>query len=543
MYGGLKKSASRLALVAAAGALSTNAFAADLGGDCCADLEERVAELEATAARKGTRKTSLEVWGQVNKAVVGWNDGINKNTYLGIDDTNSSTRFGFRGNAKIAPSVSAGYSIIIEWASGARTFGISQFTDKNQLTTGAGALTNSVGGSSSASNNFGNNDAALSMRDANWWIESSNIGRLTVGRYDSHNSSLQQLIDLGGITTTAAGSNVGLASGSALVFRTNNALGATSATFTAGSNAPASAVQGVNSLAGFENYTKYSLGNTTDGIEMSPRINGAYYTSPTFQGFTAAGGVGGAAQNDSQCSNPGAIQGQPCTDNFNYGLFYSAVLKYANEFSGFRVAAAIATESSQETGSSIYANAGTSARPAARDTGFSLSLLHVPTGLFAQGYYDIMTRGHDIYNVNGTGALSGFANGTGANASDTAREFMVQVGIRKNWFGLGDTIPYAEYERTTNGYNTFGLYGSNAPSNALGNGAASVGGANANVVAYSGDVTTNKMWGVGLVQNIDAAAMSLYAGYKDYSLSSANCTAAGGCKDISTFIAGALIKF
>jgi hypothetical protein len=31
----------------------TPAIAADLGGDCCADLEERVAELEATTARKG----------------------------------------------------------------------------------------------------------------------------------------------------------------------------------------------------------------------------------------------------------------------------------------------------------------------------------------------------------------------------------------------------------------------------------------------------------------------------------------------------------
>ena len=30
--------------------------AADLGGDCCADLEERVAELEATTVRKGQQE-------------------------------------------------------------------------------------------------------------------------------------------------------------------------------------------------------------------------------------------------------------------------------------------------------------------------------------------------------------------------------------------------------------------------------------------------------------------------------------------------------
>ena len=34
----------------------TSASAADLGGNCCADLEERIAELEATTARKGNRK-------------------------------------------------------------------------------------------------------------------------------------------------------------------------------------------------------------------------------------------------------------------------------------------------------------------------------------------------------------------------------------------------------------------------------------------------------------------------------------------------------
>ena len=42
--------------------------AADFGGDCCADLEERVAKLEATTARKGNRKVSLTVGGHVSTA-------------------------------------------------------------------------------------------------------------------------------------------------------------------------------------------------------------------------------------------------------------------------------------------------------------------------------------------------------------------------------------------------------------------------------------------------------------------------------------------
>ena len=60
----------RATLLAAAGTLlgvSFSANAADLkGGGCCADLEERVAELEATTARKGNRVVSLQVYGTVN---------------------------------------------------------------------------------------------------------------------------------------------------------------------------------------------------------------------------------------------------------------------------------------------------------------------------------------------------------------------------------------------------------------------------------------------------------------------------------------------
>ena len=64
MFGGLRKSTSVFALAAVAGLAmgSMSAQAADFGGDCCADLEERVAELEATTARKGNRKVSLTIY-------------------------------------------------------------------------------------------------------------------------------------------------------------------------------------------------------------------------------------------------------------------------------------------------------------------------------------------------------------------------------------------------------------------------------------------------------------------------------------------------
>jgi hypothetical protein len=69
--------------------------------DCCADLEERIAELEATTVRKGNRKMSLTITGQIHRMVLWWDDGHSSKTYYGIDNTNSSSRFIFLGSARV----------------------------------------------------------------------------------------------------------------------------------------------------------------------------------------------------------------------------------------------------------------------------------------------------------------------------------------------------------------------------------------------------------------------------------------------------------
>ncbi len=91
---------------------STIASAADLGGNCCADLEERIAELEATTARKGNRKVSLTVAGQVNKALMYWDDGVEQNTYV-VGNKNDQSNFSFVGEAAIAPGWKAGYELVV----------------------------------------------------------------------------------------------------------------------------------------------------------------------------------------------------------------------------------------------------------------------------------------------------------------------------------------------------------------------------------------------------------------------------------------------
>jgi hypothetical protein len=112
MFGGVSKAG--WATILASGVLlgSVPAQAADLGGDCCADLEERIAELEATTARKGNRKVSLTVYGKVNQSVMWWDDGDEQNTYVVTNDA-SRTRFGFKGGAKIDGDWSANFRIEI----------------------------------------------------------------------------------------------------------------------------------------------------------------------------------------------------------------------------------------------------------------------------------------------------------------------------------------------------------------------------------------------------------------------------------------------
>ena len=86
--------------------------AADLGGNCCSDLEERVAELEATTARKGNRKQILIVYGQVNKSIIHFKLDDEDDTRV-IDNPNSGSRFGFRGEAKVNSKLTVGFKLEI----------------------------------------------------------------------------------------------------------------------------------------------------------------------------------------------------------------------------------------------------------------------------------------------------------------------------------------------------------------------------------------------------------------------------------------------
>jgi predicted porin len=147
---------ARLALLAASGVLligGAAAQAADLGGNCCADLEERIAELEANTARKGNRKVSLTVSGWVNEAVFFWDDGVEQNAYVGTNSL-EQTRFQFVGEAKIDNDWSAGYRLELG-INGAASNGFSQ-------------------------DNPGTGNS-VAVRQSHWYLKSKTFGKLSVG--------------------------------------------------------------------------------------------------------------------------------------------------------------------------------------------------------------------------------------------------------------------------------------------------------------------------------------------------------------------------
>lgn len=235
----LKLAASSLAVltVLAAAAASSPAQAADLGGNCCADLEERIAELEATTARKGNRKVSLTITGWVNEAVFFWDDGTERNTYIG-NNALEQTRVKFTGEAKIAADVSAGYVLELGM----------QDVNSNAWDQTIDSASSSVG--------------PIQVRSSNWYVKSKTYGKLAVGL---QGTATYHLIDDADIANTRLYSDYEAAAvAQGAFFLKSN-----------GSN--------INNLR-WNNILRPSVNNGSPG--QNGRRNVVRYDSPEIAGFT-----------------------------------------------------------------------------------------------------------------------------------------------------------------------------------------------------------------------------------------------------------------
>jgi hypothetical protein len=142
------------------------ASAADLGGSCCQDLEERVAELEATTARKGTNKVDLKISGAVSKAILFWDDGTEQNAYV-VDNAKSASTIAFDGEVEFAKGWRAGFTIGVDAISASSSL-VDQFSD-------------------SGGTNF------FDLADSFFFLSNDRLGTVRVGQTDSATDKIDNI--------------------------------------------------------------------------------------------------------------------------------------------------------------------------------------------------------------------------------------------------------------------------------------------------------------------------------------------------------------
>jgi len=428
----------------------TTAHAADLGGNCCADLEERVAELEATTARKGNRKVSLTISGFVAQQILAWDDGRESNVY--ITDTGSvsiGSHFKFSGEAQITKDWSAGFVLKVETIQND-----SLLMNQNSDDPGANAL-GAVAGNSSSS---------VAVESSYWFVKSKTLGRLSLGMQSS-------AADNAAILPDASGS---LVQANYVLYDVNGFfLRATNGTFIA---------KGASFFNFGDVASCYPLnggGGVTGDCDGYP-TNVVRYDSPVFAGFSFSASWG---EDDA----------------------WSVAARYAGEFSGLKLAVGAAyNENSDENGP-----AGLARLPGFEGSAFQIGayVQHVATGLFGYGAYS-----REFVDSN-----------TGDFAFDNKPEgdqWYVKAGLRQRFTPLGHTVLYGEYgendDRLSVDLFRAGATGSNL-----------------------------EQYGLGIVQEIDAAAMSLWVAWRHYE-AEINGTVNGAAvrlEDFDLVKFGALISF
>ncbi|HET9606464.1 MAG TPA: hypothetical protein VFO87_05395 [Nitrospira sp.] len=476
------------------------AKAADLGGDCCADLEERVAELEATTARKGNKKVSVQIYGKVNYATMWWDDGGEQNVYT-VNNYNESTRTGIKGKAKIAGDWEGGYRLEWEYRPAASSF-LNQFNDNNQAN--ASALD-------------------LVVRWSQMYLANKHYGTLNWGltatpKYDITKNAMEYI-------STVKGEGGGLSDTLVSDFRMN----------------PSFRLRptGFNNAEGLSSLTWSNIARcygSSDQYNCSTRRNGVEYSSPDFKGLFEGFNVqwgwfedddwGAALRYKNSFSPWGGGSGASSDDTW----LFSANVAYENlrderlQNAGGGLASGI-VPIPQADGSTV--NKLTFFQREFNEWAGSIAAKHKPSGLFAMGNFS--TSQSDDTNVRGFY--------TGDRAPDMTA-WDIQAGIQRRFglFGLeqyGETAFWGGYGQVNDGW----APGSNggdpnnpcvpgdSPSSCGAGG--NLGGVPANSILRAGtfasvgvptEVVGSEVdrWFLALDQGFESAAMHLYLAYQHF---------------------------
>jgi hypothetical protein len=158
--------------------------------------------------------------------------------------------------------------------------------------------------------------------------------------------------------------------------------------------------------------------------------------------------------------------------------------------------------------------------------------MHVPTGLFLYGAYGTEENDDRFIRVNRAE--------TELQEVGDGDHWFVKAGIRRTWNSLGATVFYGEYGRYNDMYGAFNC-GGTVEGTAIGN-ACDVG------LTVTGSEL--ERYGFGIVQEIDAAAMSIWAKWVqldgDIDFVREDQGRSKGIQDyekLDNFLVGALINF
>lgn len=223
---------------------SLAANAADFGGDCCADLEERVAILEATTARKGNKKTSLTITGWVTEQIVYWDDGRQSDVYVTDLGAALNSNFKLLGATRINSDLSAGYMIHIEVSSADSLVTLNQIDDDGTPNFGSVGLIQSYG-----------------------YIESKRWGKISLGLQSHATDNLAVFADASGLSS--------IASDNWVLFEGDGYFMNSGGSRVGGANLPYLLVSHCHGLG-------IGVGADCSGVWT----NSIMYTSPTIAGFT-----------------------------------------------------------------------------------------------------------------------------------------------------------------------------------------------------------------------------------------------------------------
>lgn len=238
------------AIVSSLIAASAPGMAADISGDCCADLEARIAQLKATTARKGNRKVKLTVSGYVAQEITWWDDGGESNVYLhGLGPT-QATHIKVNGEAVISPGWKAGHLIRIQ-----------NLSDNPFGRSGAAAM----------DQNSSTFNQGLNLQMSYWYLQSEAFGTLSIGKLAPAAKSIAMFTDKSG--TQIIDNDTFLDGFPQFIIRSGGDL------------SPAGLTWGQLAFCYAQNAP---LGGDCDGLVM----NAVRYDTPLFAGFSASASWG-----------------------------------------------------------------------------------------------------------------------------------------------------------------------------------------------------------------------------------------------------------